>query len=370
MGVIETPCGTRLEILPKHYDGQDSIARSRALLRKMIQSSLDLPVREAGQADLQLFDAPLSEWVIGRFLLLLDDLVKRGIRFDYQRVDEEQVFLRGQLDVAKQIRQPPSRRHHFQIRHDIFLADMPENRLLKSALEATCKSTQDARNWRLAHELRSLLQQIPASTNVGHDLGQWRDDRLLARYQAIKPWCELILRKQMPIALSHEWQGISLLFPMEKLYERYVAACLRKMLHRAASLKLGSRLHHLCEHDGGKIFRLEPDFFVSHANKSWILDAKWKQLDAANRTDSYNLQQSDFYQLFAYGSKYLHDQQSGELILIYPKVSEFSTPLPHFDFTKDLRLWVLPLDLELGVLNGVTRTNLPLSSTFTEAIAP
>ncbi|MDA9491627.1 restriction endonuclease [Bradyrhizobium sp. CCBAU 11361] len=369
VGVLETPCGTRLEILPKHYNGRDSIARSRALLRKMIQSSLDLPVREAGQADLQLFDAPLSEWLIGKFLLLLDDLVKRGIRFDYQRVEEEQVFLRGQLDVAKQIRQPPSRRHHFQIRHDIFLADMPENRLLKSALEATCKSTQDARNWRLAHELRSLLQQIPASTDIGLDLDQWRDDRLQARYQAIKPWCELILRKQMPIALSHEWQGISLLFPMEKLYERYVAACLRKMLRRDASLKLGSRLHHLCEHDGGKIFRLEPDFLVSHAGKNWILDAKWKQLDAANRADSYNLQQSDFYQLFAYGNKYLHDQQTGELVLIYPKVSEFSTPLPHFDFTKNLRLWVLPLDLELGVLNGITRTNLPLSSNYTDAIA-
>jgi 5-methylcytosine-specific restriction enzyme subunit McrC len=369
VGVLETPCGTRLEILPKHHDERGSIARSRALLRKMIQSSLDLPVREAAQSDLQLFDTPLNEWLIGKFLLLLENLVKRGIRFDYRRIEEEQVFLRGQLDVAKQLRQPPSRRHHFQIRHDVFLADMPENRLLKSALQVACTSTQDGRNWRLAHELRNLLQQIPTSTNISHDFDQWRDDRLLARYQAIKPWCELILRKQMPIALSHEWQGISLLFPMEKLYERYVAACLRKALRRDASLKLGARLHHLCEHDGGSIFRLEPDFLVSHAGKHWILDAKWKKIDATNRKDSYNLQQSDFYQLFAYGSKYLHGQPSGELVLIYPKVPAFLAPLPRFDFTRELRLWVLPLDLELGILDGITYTDLPLSSTYAQAIA-
>ncbi|WP_460290866.1 5-methylcytosine restriction system specificity protein McrC, partial [Bradyrhizobium diazoefficiens] len=79
----------------------------------MIQIALDLPAREAGEADLNLFDAPISEWVIGKFLTVLKQLVKRGLRFNYQRVEDEQVFMRGQLNVAKQLRQPPSRRHQF-----------------------------------------------------------------------------------------------------------------------------------------------------------------------------------------------------------------------------------------------------------------
>jgi 5-methylcytosine-specific restriction enzyme subunit McrC len=58
----------------------------------------------------------------------------------------------------------------------------------------------------------------------------------MAHYQAIKPWCELILNKQMPIAVSGEWQGMSLLFPMEKLFEKYVERCLRQQLCRAAEL--------------------------------------------------------------------------------------------------------------------------------------
>lgn len=157
VGVLETPCGTRLEILPKHHEQGDCVLKGRQLLRKLIQHSLQLKPREASLASLELFKAPLSEWVMAQFLAELDLLVKRGVRFDYQRIEEEQRFLRGQLNVVAQMRQPPGRQHHFQIRHDVFLPDRAENRLLKLALEQVAKSTQDAANWRLANELRTML---------------------------------------------------------------------------------------------------------------------------------------------------------------------------------------------------------------------
>lgn len=157
VGVVETPCGTRLEILPKHTERDDCLQESRCLLQKMIETALNLPVREVGAAGLRLFDMPLSEWVMRRFLQALEQVVKRGVRFDYQSVEEEQRFLRGRLDMVGQMRQPPGRQHFFQIRHDVFLPDRPENRLLRLALERVCQSTQEPDNWRLAHELRSLL---------------------------------------------------------------------------------------------------------------------------------------------------------------------------------------------------------------------
>ena len=92
VGVLETPCGTRLEILPKHHEQDDCVLKSRRLLRKLIQHALQLKPREASVTSLELFDAPLSEWVMGQFLAELDLLVKRGVRFDYQRIEEEQRF--------------------------------------------------------------------------------------------------------------------------------------------------------------------------------------------------------------------------------------------------------------------------------------
>lgn len=346
VGVLETPCGTRIEILPKHFEEGDCIQQSRALLRCMIQKSLNLPSREVGATALQRFDAPLTEWVMSSFLEALDHLVKRGLRFDYQRVEEEQRYLRGQLNTARQMRQPPGRQHHFQIRHDIFLPDRPENRLLKTALDIVCKTTQDPRNWRLSHELRSMLLEIPTSRDTIADFKQWRNDRLMAHYQPVKPWCELIIQQQTPLAISGEWKGMSLLFPMEKLFERYVAACLRDSLPLDATLDIGGKNEFLCEHKGRKVFQLRPDLMIAQGDKRWVLDTKWKCLDTGPGVKNYGLSQEDFYQLFAYGHKYLGGQ--GSLILIYPKRGSFQEPLTVFEYSREMRLWVVPFDLESG----------------------
>lgn len=346
VGFVETPCGTRLEILPKHTERDGCRDESRELLQRMIQTALDLPSREAGAADLKLFDAPLSEWVMRQFLDALDYLIKRGLRFDYQRVEEEQRFLRGQLNVVAQMRQPPGRQHHFQIRHDIFLPDRPENRLLKRALEKVCTNTQEPGNWRLAHELRSLLQEIPASRDIRQDFKQWRSDRLMAHYQPIRPWCELILGEQSPLSVAGDWRGISLLFPMERLFEQYVEVLLRRQLPAGASLLPQRSSEYLCWHQGQRMFQLRPDLLLNYNKQCWVLDTKWKLLDGADRQSKYGLSQADFYQLFAYGHRYLPGE--GEMVLIYPRTERFSQPLEHYRFDNggNLTLWVLPFDLQ------------------------
>jgi 5-methylcytosine-specific restriction enzyme subunit McrC len=360
VGVVETPCGTRLEILPKHHEQDDCLLKSRQLLRKLIQQALQLKPRDASVASLELFDAPLSEWVMGQFLTELDLLVKRGVRFDYQRIEEEQRFLRGQLNVVAQMRQPPGRQHHFQIRHDVFLPDRAENRLLKLALELVAKSTQDAANWRLANELRAMLAEVPASRQVSQDLRAWSRDRLMAHYQAIKPWCELILNQQMPIAVSGEWCGMSLLFPMEKLFECYVEGWLRQQLLPVAQLTSQASREYLCEHGKERMFCLKPDLLIDTAEQRWILDTKWKRVDARRPEKNYDLSQADFYQLFAYGHKYHSSEGVPRLVLIYPYWSGLQRALPVFDYGDGMNLWVLPFDLDADRLLDAATVGIPL----------
>ncbi|EPJ95156.1 McrC family protein [Pseudomonas psychrophila] len=359
VGVLETPCGTCLEILPKHTESEDCPIATRALLRKMIQAALNLPTRDAGVAALELYDSPLSEWVMRRFLEELDFLVKRGIRFDYQRVEEERSSLRGQLNLVAQIRQPPGRQQFFQVRHDVFVPDRAENRLLRLAVERICKATQDAANWRLAHELRSLMLEVPVSRLPSEDFRHWRVDRLMAHYQSVKPWCELVLGQHMPLAVAGNWHGVSLLFPMEKIFERYVAAALAKELVPGAKLVTQKASEYLCTHCDSPFFRLEPDLYIQQGKKNWVLDTKWKRLDVNDQKGRYGLSQGDFYQLFAYGHKYLPDGK-GELVLIYPKRSVFGTALPVFDFGGGLTLRVLPFNLESAKLVDGKLTSLPM----------
>jgi 5-methylcytosine-specific restriction enzyme subunit McrC len=337
---------------------EDCVYKSRALLRKLIQKTLSLKPRQASVTALERFDAPLSEWVMSQFLFELDHLVKRGMRFDYHRIEEEQRFLRGQLNVIAQMRQPLSRQHQFQIRHDVFLPNRAENRLLKLALEQVAKATEDASNWSLANELRLLLCDIPTSIQVRQDFHAWGDDRLMAHYRAVKPWCSLILNKQMPLAVAGQCQGVSLLFPMEKIFERYVEIWLRDALSPDAKLKAQAASKYLCMHDNHSIFRLEPDLFIKQELRCWVLDTKWKRLDASVESKKYGLNQDDFYQLLAYGKQYLKGQ--GEMAMIYPRWSHFQSPLMPFEFDSQLKLWILPFDMDDDVMMGANLLGLPL----------
>lgn len=360
VGVVETPCGTRIEILPKFADGADEVESARRLLRKMLARCLNLPTRETGPTNIHTFGAPLTEWVMAQFLAELDYLVKRGVRSDYRSVREQQRYLRGRLDVTRQLRQSPGRQHLFQIEHEVFDADRSENRLLRTALDRVCRITRDPCNWRLSHELATFLAPVPPSQDVVNDFRRWRDDRLMAHYRPTRPWCSLILNEQTPLSILGDWHGVSLLFPMEKVFERYVETCLRGTLPPDAVLTRSASSKYLCSHKGESWFLLKPDFLVQRGQQRLVLDTKWKRLDESigSNRDKYGLSQSDFYQLFAYGQRYLDGK--GTLVLVYPMTATFQAPLDDFAFDAQLRLVVAPFDLEDGRLVG----DLPWGAAF------
>ena len=96
---------------------------------------------------------------------------------------------------------------------------------------------------------------------------------------------------------------------------------------------------------------------IESQNQRWVLDTKWKRLNASDRENKFNLSQSDFYQLFAYGQKYLEGK--GEMALIFPMSKSFDHPLPPFYFDEGLILHVLPFDLERRSLVDGGQTTLP-----------
>ena len=117
-----------------------------------------------------------------------------------------------------------------------------------------------------------------------------------------------------------------------------MAPCLRRRLGAAT----------LVHHEGRPWFTLVPDFLLTHGDRTMVLDTKWKRIDQrlGNAADKYGLSQTDFYQMYAYGQRYLSGD--GEIVLLYPRTSTFDLPLPVFEFSDALRLWVVPFDLETG----------------------
>jgi 5-methylcytosine-specific restriction enzyme subunit McrC len=131
---------------------------------------------------------------------------------------------------------------------------------------------------------------------------------------------------------------------MPLLFESFVGNHLKQKAQHPVTIKLTASSEWLVIHNGERRFRLEPDFLMENNNQKYVMDAKWKLLDENRIEDKYDIKQSDLYQLFAYGQKYQDGE--GDMLLIYPKHNGFQEPLPPFQFSDDLFLWVVPFDLQ------------------------
>ncbi len=357
VGVLDTPCGTRIEILPKIYSDRTSIEASRKTLLKMLAVVENLKLEQFNNAHLQVVNQPLIEVLISQFLSQVSLLLKKGLRSEYQRVDAQRSFLKGRLNTVKQMRQRPGRDHIFQISYDTFSVNRAENRLILSAVNIVSRWTRSSQNQRLARELIFAFDGVNKSNNHNEDFKRWSKDRNLTHYRNLESWCKLILFNESPLTMSGNTEGVSFLFPMEVLFERYVEKKLSKLLPSRFSVKGQIKGESLTSHNGQNWFNLRPDIAIyDNGEIAVIADTKWKIINENLNTskDKYYLAQSDMYQLFAYGEKYLKGQ--GSLVLIYPKNENFLESLPSFEFKPGLLLHVVPYDLDKDEL----RINAPI----------
>lgn len=354
VGVIRAPDGFQIEVLPKvgkSIGGGD--AQARRLLIEMLRCLGGFRHVQTDSAKLVATRMPLLEVFIGEFLRAVEHIVKRGLRSDY-RLRQDNIFaLRGKLQMAMHLRQNLCRRERFFAEFDEFSTNRPENRLLHAALRRALSWTAAQAHQQLARELCFVFAEVPQSERPAVDFSRIRLDRGMGHYADALAWARLILEEESPLTGAGGHRAPSLLFPMEAVFEAYVAKHLARQLVHPFTLRTQARSFSLVRHLEQDWFRLKPDLLVQDAAKNrLVLDTKWKLIDDRRATgaDKYGLDQGDFYQLHAYGQSYLDGQ--GDVVLIYPRTDAFDRALAVFDFpkSKGLRLWVLPFCLRERVL--------------------
>jgi len=350
VGVVRAPNGYQIEVLPKVGKAIGGGAtEARQLLIDMLCCLPDFRHILTDSARLAAARMPLLEIFISEFLHAVRHVVNRGLRSEYRQCEDNVYALRGKLMLSRHLRQNLTRADRFYVEFDEFSTNRPENRLLHAALLKVLQLTAAQANQQLARELKFVFSDIPASTQTRIDFQQVRMDRGMDYYANALAWARLILGDESPLTGAGRNTAPSLLFPMEAVFEAYVAKHLPRQLISPHVQKTQVRSQHLVSHCEHRWFELRPDILIRNADQNvLVLDTKWKLLDSskANGTDKYGLAQSDFYQLQAYGLNYLDGV--GDVVLVYPRTDSFLNPLPVFEFPKiaGLRLWVLPFCLK------------------------
>jgi len=376
VGVFRAPNGYQIEVLPKVAKTQANGAgdgEARRLLIEMLRCLGGFRHIQTDSAQLAATNMPLLEVFIAEFLRSVEHVVKRGMRSDYNTQQDNRFALRGKLLMASHLRYNVCRRDRFFIEFDEFSSNRPENRLLHAALQRVLAWTASPSNQQLARELCFVFADVPVSTQPSSDFQRVRLDRGMAHYDGALAWARLIFEYESPLTGAGGHQAPSLLFPMQAVFEAFVAKHLARQLKTPFTLHTQVCSHSLVRHIDQNWFRLKPDLLVKEGQENRVvLDTKWKLVDSqqANGSKKYGLSQSDFYQLYAYGQNYLNGR--GDLVLIYPSTVDFNMPLPVFDFpnSENLRLWVLPFCLNCKRLIPPLNESVNALFTWVEAGTP
>ena len=344
VGVIAMKDGTCLEILPKIHDAgsdEEQMKRARSLLLAMLKTLPSPPFKSLHAANLKAEKLSIFEAFIAMFVEELFLIVKRGLRSHYETVEENAAFFRGRMNFTRQITRNHIHRDRCFMEHDEFTPNRPENRLIKATLRHLHSCSHSSANRNNIKILLSHFADVEASTDFDADFARASSGRDMKDYATVLPWCRIFLSGRSFTPFAGPDVALALLFPMDTLFERYMAACLKSFLrNKACTLSVQDKTFCLFD-EPRKLFPLRPDMVVTRLadNAIFVLDTKWKRLD--DDKQHFGISQSDMYQMFAYQKTY----KAEKVLLLYPATEHTPTTPILFTSHDDVAVQVLCLDL-------------------------
>lgn len=316
VGLIQMNNGFQIEVLPKISLGErddEGYKETKKVFLKMIRSLKDFPSKVFNDASLKVDRMNLYELFINMYLQEVRQLVKRGIKSAYVPLEDNLRYYKGKLLVGQQIRANIGHKERFFVSFDEFQLNRPENCLIKATLQKLQKLTASAENAKEIRQLLTAFEMVEPSTNYQKDLSRIVIDRNTKEYEMLMQWSKVFLMNQSFTMFSGSTVSRALLFPMESVYESYVARQMKKVMEPAGwSVRCQDRGQYLFMKPRQQ-FALRPDLVLQRGDSKVIMDTKWKRLIDNERTN-YGISQSDMYQMYAYSKKY----ETTKIWLLYP----------------------------------------------------
>lgn len=318
VGLIQMKNNYQIQVLPKIEFLHGEKDKTKQVFMKMLRSMKDFPAKVFSNANLKVDRMNLYEVFISMYLQEVRRLVKHGLKASYVKREENLNVYKGKLIVSEHIKSNFIHKERFYIGFEEYQINRPENRLLKSTLMKLQKISSSAENTKEIRQLLTAFELVDISRNYDKDFSRVIIDRNTKDYEILMKWSKVFLKGNSFTTFSGTDNARSLLFPMEKVFEAYVAKHMKKIFS-SYNLEVSTqdRGHYLFSTLNGKEhrkFALRPDIVVKRDGKSVaILDTKWKSL-INDKGVNYGISQMDMYQMYAYSKKY----DTPEIWLLYP----------------------------------------------------
>ncbi len=368
VGAVQTRDGQVIEVLPKIYKAEGIQEKNEKVCKEVFLNMLchftDMKARSFQNASLNTkSDFPILEIYINNYINAVENLLLGGIKKNYTQVEEIQRFMKGRLNIAKQITKNFANKARFSITYNKYIEDIPQNRVIVTTLRKLINDSHSTTNKAHIASLLSILADIPSCTNIESDIRiASANNRLFSSYDLLIKWSSQFLLNKGFTTFAGNYVNQSLLFQAERLFEDFIAYLFKRYASSYEVNTQNTRYFLVDRHAGKGLFRLRPDILVETDPNDpnyecIIIDTKWKAIDSSKPDKRYLLDIKDMYQLYAYGQKYRlgESKERGDLItpklaLLYPYSETFTEELPVFtyddvDDNTGLKLLAIPFNL-------------------------
>lgn len=352
VGVIQIG-GLTIEILPKADKNENADKNLwQNVLLNMLKVCKYIQVESISETQLKKRYNSILDVYFELYLNEIERLLKKGLIKKYRKNQSNQNALKGKLLFAQNIQQNLVHKEHFYCEHQVY----DKNHLLHQILYKGLLVLKNFVNDTLKDKLNRLLfefQEVEIVNIQKKHFDKIIIDRKNGYHLKAIEIAKIIILNYSPSLNYRNENLLTLLFDMNALWEEYIFRILQK--HKNIELEVSFQ-------NSDKFWenkRIRPDIVLKTKDETFVIDTKWKIIEANNPSDD------DLKQMFVYN---LH-WKAEKTLLLYPKLNQIDSDFGIFHYNnlgKKCKLGFVDITNELTIKNSEIVANEVFEKLFTQ----
>lgn len=361
VGVLKTE-NLAIELLPKFTRpirrsfGEIDLEYRRLIMNNllvMLSHTNRLTIKRTDIASLEVENIDFLEIFINIFCKKLMEHLRLKQYKDYVKEYDEMNYVRERIDVRKYCSNP-AKYHKIPCYYHNRSMDNLLNRTLKYTTFLMSKIVRRKENYRLIKNIQDILEPVSLTPVSVSEINTISFSRLNYELKPFIDVCKVLINGSSLALQASEVEFFSLLIPMERLFEEFIANFLienkEELFGPQVNIRAQESIGYLLEETKDRnrgIFNLNPDLTIKSDSNNYILDTKYKLLEREERNAGVSSQ--DAYQMHGYA------KWADSIILLYPKQDEEVSADWKFRFESGrvVGLFVRTIDLSKDLYNDL-----------------
>lgn len=323
----------QIEILPKIPLVENDIVAEKIRFLEILQNISYFKEKFFNNSKIAITDTSILEIFINLFIKEVEEIIEKGLLYNYIDINENINIFKGKLDINNHIKYNFSHKEKFFMKFDEFSISSLENSIIKLTIQKLKKISVNSKNKDNLNKISHHFENVRVLSNSIESLKYITFDRTNSYYKNAIQYAKIFLNNQSSsIFTTANGEVATILFPMETIFENYIANKLINIVKEKFYNELTVKVQDdsclvfstvtLNNTEIDNMFKVKPDIVIKNKNTKeiFILDTKWKILDKLD--SKFKISTDDTYQMFSYvkiyNDRYKNSHTCEKAYLIYP----------------------------------------------------